>query len=228
MSSFHPFGNSSTSGWLPVFRFLRNGLPTTSLCSLTKDLSHILKVPHKLRGKMKVPRLPCSGPENMFSDFSVLSFHLYTDKRQISNMKVALPRIRRQLGSAAMPLCLVRRVQPLCRKFSHLPVLLSCSEVPVSLGNCQVYQIRHEFLSGFLLSSPLPPTQFSFYLSRGLFYSISGSSMAPTVALICLPSLFHTWDIHIFTWNGVCPSCSLAALPCKASPSNFLHSKSPQ
>lgn len=63
----------------------------------------MLKVPHKLCGKMKVLRLPCSGLESSFSDFSVLPFHLHTDKRQTSNTKVALPWIRTQLGFAAMP-----------------------------------------------------------------------------------------------------------------------------
>jgi hypothetical protein len=84
---FHSFGNSSTSGWLPVFQFLINVLPAIFLCLLTKDLSHMLKDPHKLCGKMKVPRLPCSGLASLFPDFSVLPFHLHTDKRQTSNRR---------------------------------------------------------------------------------------------------------------------------------------------
>lgn len=96
-----------------------------------------------------------SGLESMFTDFSTMPFHLHTDKRDISNMKAALPWIHRLFRSTAMPLYLVRNAQFLCRKkavlsawLSHLPVLLRCSEVYMSLGNCRLYQIMQEYLSG--------------------------------------------------------------------------------
>lgn len=105
---------------------------------------------------MKIPKLHGSGLESVFTDFPMMPFHLHTDKRDMSHRKTALPWIHRQLGSAAMSLYLVRRAWSLCRKkralsaqFTHLPVFLRCSEVHMSFGNCQLYQLMREDLSGF-------------------------------------------------------------------------------